>query len=143
MRGELLQPREQRVAVDDERQRLDDAAVGIGLHRGGQAHDARAGHQAVGVEHEHVLVGAAPAGDEILDIAGLAADVALAVAVEDAAPEAQALAQGVEGALLGDPGVGLGRIRQDEEVEVPRRPVRSISSIIAWSDAKTRAVASL
>ena len=31
--GELLRPREQRVAVDDQRQRLDDAGVGILLHR--------------------------------------------------------------------------------------------------------------
>ena len=42
--------------------RLDDAGVGIGLHRGGEAHDRVAGHQAVGVEHDHVRVVRRPSG---------------------------------------------------------------------------------
>ena len=44
---------------------------------------ARPGHQAVGVEHDHVAVGAAPAGDEVLDVAGLALHVAQAAPVVD------------------------------------------------------------
>ena len=103
-----------------------------------------AGHQAVGVEHEHVLVGAAPAGDEVGDVAGLAVVVLRPVAIIDARVGAEPLAQGQEGALLGDPGVRIGRIRQDEIVEMlaeARRldhPRRSPASA-----AKVRAVDSL
>src|SRR6202023_3012094 len=38
-------------------------------------------HQAVGVEHEEVVVGATPAPTEIGDVAGLARDVAAAAAI--------------------------------------------------------------
>ncbi len=123
--GELLNPREQRVAVDDQRQGLDDPAVGVGLHRGGELHDRRAGHQAVGVEHDHMRIGAAPARNEILDIAGLAARVLLAApdrrggrAASKAAPN------GDEGALLRDPDVRIGRVGEEEPVEMLAKPGR-------------------
>ena len=122
--GELLRARKQRVAVDDQRQRLDDAGVGVLLHGEGKARDAFAGHQAVGVEHQHVIVGAAPARDEIGDVAGLAVMVLRPVAVMDAGVGAEVLAPGQEGALLGDPGVRIGRIRQHEIVEMLAEPGR-------------------
>ena len=84
-RRELLHPGEQGVAVDDQRQGLDDAGVGVGLHGGGEPHDGVAAHQAVGVEHDHMLVGAAPAGHEVGDVAGLAVMVLGPVPVEEAA----------------------------------------------------------
>jgi hypothetical protein len=117
-RRELLHACEQGVAVDDERQGLDDAGVGVGLHGGGEAHDGVAGHQAVGVEHEHVLVGAAPAGHEVGDVAGLAVVVLGPVAIKNPRLGAEPFAQGQKRALLGDPGLRVGRIRQDEIVEM-------------------------
>ncbi len=82
--GELLQAGEHRVAVDDERQALDDAAVRVRLHRRRETDDRVARHDAVGVEHQHVRVVAAPAGDEVGDVAGLAARVLAAPAIIDA-----------------------------------------------------------
>ena len=124
-RGELLNAREKRVAVDDERQRLDDAGVGIGLHRRGEADDRAPRHQAVGVEHDHMLIGAAPAADEFGDIARLAARVLLAPAIEDArAGGAEPAPQRDEGALLGDPDVGIRRVGEKEPVEIRAEPRR-------------------
>ena len=103
----------------------------------GEADDAFAGHQAVGVEHQHVIVGAAPARDEIGDVAGLAVMVLRPVAVVDAGVGAEPLAPGEEGALLGDPGVGIGRIRQRRNSRNARR-ARSPRSLRASPRAPRR-----
>ena len=124
MGRELLGAREQGVAVDDQRQGLDDAGVGIGLHGGGESDDAGAGHQAVGVEHEHVVVGAAPAGHEIGDVAGLALEVLGAVPVIDPRQRPELVAQGDERPLLGDPGIRVRGIGQDEIIEMRAEPGR-------------------
>ena len=115
--GELLDAGEQGVAVDDEGQRLDDAGIRVRLHGGGERHDAGAGHQAVGVEHQHVVVGPAPAAHEVADIAGLAMVVLRPVAVVEARVRPEPFAQAEIGALLGDPGIALSRIREHEPVE--------------------------
>jgi len=81
--SELLQPREQGVAVQDQGEGLDDAGARIGLHGARQAKDTLARHEAIGVEHDHMLIGAAPARDEIGDIAGLAPGILRPVSVED------------------------------------------------------------
>ena len=104
--------------------RLDDAGVGIGLHGGGESDDAGAGHQAVGIEHQHVVVGAAPAGHEIGDVAGLALEVLGAVPVIDPRQRPELVAQGDEGPLLGDPGIRVRGIGQDEIVEMRAEPGR-------------------
>ena len=70
--GELLDAGEQRIAVEQHRQGLDQADARMPLHGGGEPHDGVAFHQAVGVEHDHVRVVAAEAGDPLADIAGLA-----------------------------------------------------------------------
>ena len=108
----LLETREERVAVDDERQRLDDAGIRIGFHGGGEAHDAVAGHEAVGIEHEHVLVMPAPARHEIGDVAGLAVMVLRPMAIIEPRAGAEALPQGQEGALLRDPGIRIASCRR-------------------------------
>ena len=123
-RRELLRAGEQRVAVDDQRQRLDDAGVGVVLHRDREPRDGLAGHQAVGVEHQHVIVGAAPAGDEIGDVAGLAMVVLRPVAVVDPGARFELVAPCEKGPLLGDPGVGVGRVGEDEVVEMIAEPGR-------------------
>src|SRR3546814_8256035 len=63
---------EQRVAVDDHRQRLDQGDVVVALHRAGQAHDGVAGHQAVRVEDQELRVRRAPVPHPVGDVAGLA-----------------------------------------------------------------------
>ena len=120
----LLDTREERVAVDDERQRLDDAGVGIGLHGGGEAHDAVAGHEAVRIEHERVLVMPAPARHEVGDVAGLAVMVLRPMAIIEPCAGAEALPQGQEGALLRDPGIRMRRIGEDEIIEMLAEPGR-------------------
>ena len=77
-----------------------------------------AGHQAVGVEHHHVLVGAAPARDEIGNVAGLATRILGPVSIENARAVGQTRAQSEEGALLGNPYIGIGRVRQEEPIEM-------------------------
>src|SRR6202023_3332749 len=61
-----------------------------------------AGHQTVGVEHAHMLVVAAPAGDEILDITGLSIEVPRPVPVEQAAARAKLFPLRKEILLFGD-----------------------------------------
>ena len=78
--GELLQPREHGVAVDDERLALDDPGVGIRLHRRRQSDDRLAGHQTVGVEDDHMRIVAAPVNDEIGDVARFAGQSSCAAA---------------------------------------------------------------
>ena len=115
--GELLEPGEERVAIDDEGQRLDDAGIRIRFHRDREAHDAFAGHQAVRIEDEHVIVVPAPAAHEIGDVARLAVVVLRPVPVVEARVGSEPVPQFQERALLRDPGVGIGGIGDDEIVE--------------------------
>src|SRR5690606_41320785 len=55
------------------------------FHHARHFHDVRAVHQAVGVEHHHRFVAAAPGADEVADVAGFAVLVELAAAVINAA----------------------------------------------------------
>ena len=59
-------------------------ASGFASHQRTSARQAVAAHHAVGVEHDHVAVVAAPAPAEVGDVAALALDAVLAPAVEDA-----------------------------------------------------------
>ena len=74
--GELLDAGERRGAADQLRRGLQDAERLVGLHAAGELDDAVGLHQAVGVEHQHEGIGAAPALDPVGDVAGLAAQVA-------------------------------------------------------------------
>ena len=141
---ELLEPREQRVAIDDEREGLDDARIRVRLHGFGQADNAWPRQKAVGIEDEHMLVSPAPAADEVLDIAGLAANVSLAVAdkkSEPPVPFAPAKRRTRRSSAI----QALGWVESDrmKKSKCCMSPVAAISSIIAWRDENTRAVASL
>ena len=114
--GELLQTREHRVAVDDERQALDDSGVGVLFHRRRQPHDRFAGHHTVGVEHDHMRVAPAPMADEIGDVAGFAAHILAAAPVIETRRR-QPRAHGEKGALFRDPDIGIGGVGEEEEVE--------------------------
>ena len=141
---ELQHAREHGVAADELGRRLDQADLGIGVHPLDQAHHRAARHQAVGIEDDHVAVGAAPAGDEILDIADLAPQVAQPPTIVDPLRARHGLAQALPGLELGQPDIGVGRVAEDDQVDpvaaavAPRR-----SSHIARKPAKTRSVSSL
>src|SRR6202047_153306 len=76
-----------------------------------------AGHQTVGVEHHHMLVVAAPAGDEILDITGLSIEVPGPVPVEQAAAWAKPLPHRNESLFLGDENLWIGRVGEKKPFE--------------------------
>src|SRR5690606_15431905 len=69
---ELLQTREQARASDEQRNRLQDAQFRIALHAPYELEHRLRGHQTVRVQHDHVVVAAAPTLDELLDVAGFA-----------------------------------------------------------------------
>ena len=115
--GELLDAGERGGAADELRRGLQDAERLVRLHAAGELDDAVGLHQAVGVEHQHVGIGAAPALDPVGDIAGLAPLVAPAVAVEDARADVGVGARRVDQRLLVEPDVGAGGVAQEEEVE--------------------------
>jgi hypothetical protein len=90
------------------------------LHQLDQARQAVTGHDAVGVEHDHVAVVRAPSAAEVGHVAGLAFRAVLAPAVVDArggAVPRQGLGQLAPGNLLGGAQVGLVGVAQHEEVE--------------------------
>ncbi len=70
--GELLHPGEQRAAVDDERQRLDQPDIRMPFHRRGEPHDGGAVHHAVRIERHHLRIGAAEPPHPFGDVAGFA-----------------------------------------------------------------------
>ena len=114
---ELLKAGEDRASVDEARDGLDEAGIGIGLHAADEVDDRLRLDQAVGVEHQQVIVGAAPAPAEIGDVAGLAADVAAAPAIEGARARSEPRPQLMERRLLGQRHGGIGGVAEDEPVE--------------------------
>src|SRR5258706_9283269 len=102
--GELLQPAEKAARVDNNRLRLDQGSGGIGFHRVHQADDRVAGHQAVRVKNDHIVVGCAKSSDPLGDVSGLPGGVVRAMSVVEPFCCARA-AQLDEGQLLAYPGV--------------------------------------
>ena len=98
--GELLQVLQQRRRAGEARHGLDQTRLLVALHGERQAHECRAGHDAVAVENDEVLIGTAEAAHPILDVARLAAVVLAAAAVVDGHDVLEATAQGAIGALL-------------------------------------------
>ena len=96
---------------------MDNARVGVCFHGRGERDNGMAGHQTVGVEHHHMLVVAAPAGDEILDIAGLSIEVPGPVPVEQAAAWAKPFPHGKESLFLGDENFRISRVGEKKPFE--------------------------
>ena len=119
--GELRHAGVRRPAVAQQRQRLDDAGLRIGRHGAGESDQQLAAHLAVGVEHDHVVIGAAPAPHEVGDVAGLAVMIVGAAAVVDAHFALQGVTQRLEARLSFHGHLVLARVAQDENVEVPLR----------------------
>ena len=66
--GELLQARDQRRSFVQARHGLDQPGVGIVFHAANELDDGRPLHQAVRVQDQEVIVGAAPAFAELPDV---------------------------------------------------------------------------
>ena len=112
---ELLDALVEGLGVDDGRRGLDQARPRIALHGVDQVQESVAGHQAVGVEDDHVRIGAAEPADPVGDVSRLALRIGLTAAVEGPAGGAQA--EAVEGGPFGFRRLGAGGVGQDEEVE--------------------------
>src|SRR5262245_48066726 len=69
--GKLLVPTEQAVAIDQDRWRLDERNIGIALEGGCKPDQGLPAHQAVGVEHDHIVIGGSPAPTPFGDVASL------------------------------------------------------------------------
>ena len=115
---ELLHAGHEAVHVHGERRRLDHAHFGMQLHGLHHAHHGAAAHDAVGVEHDHVLVLRAPAAAEVGHVAALALGVVAAATVENVVEHVFSLAEFVPGFLFGHPGVGTGGVAENEDVEL-------------------------
>ena len=108
------------------RQRLHDAGARVLFHQPHQRHQRVAVHDAVGVEHHHVAVVAAPAAAEVGHVAGLAPRAPAPPAVEHAPARthravAEGLAQAFPGLLLGGAQRGVRGVRQHIDVEQRQR----------------------
>ncbi len=117
-RGELLHARVERVHAGSLGPCLDDAGAGIGFHQPHQAGQAVTAHHAVGIQHHHVAIAAAPAPAEVVDVAALALHPAPAAAIEDMAETIHIAAQLQPGLLLGHAGVGIVAVAEHEDIEV-------------------------
>ncbi len=116
--GELLETREERDTVHDARSSLKDANRRIALHHRHELHDGFAGHDAVGIEHHHVAIAAAPTPEKVGHVAALLVYRDTALPVENASEGVELLAELGPGDLLLDPAVGVVGIAEDEEVEL-------------------------
>ncbi len=116
--SELLQARIEGVHARGLGGGLDDAGVGVGLHQPHQAGQTFATHHAVGIEHHHVAVAAAPAPAEVVDVAALALHPTPAAAIEDMAETIHRATQLDPGLLLGDTGVRVVAVAEHEDIEM-------------------------
>ena len=117
MIGELLHSGDEGVFVHGLGRGLKDADFGVSLHGLYHADHGGAGHQTVGVEHDHVAVVGAPAAAEVRDIAAFALHVVLAAAVENVGKGVFVPAEVIPGFLFLNPGLGIGGVAEDEDVE--------------------------
>src|SRR5690606_7855075 len=101
---------------------LDDAGTRVGLHQAHQARQTLTAHHAVGIEHHHVAVVAAPAPAEVVDVAALALNPAPAPTVEDMAEAFHFAAQLHPGLLFGHADIRVVTVAEDEEIEVFELP---------------------
>ena len=127
--GELLQPSEQRGATRNNRQGLDQAHPRMLLYRIHQADQRVGAHHAVGVQDEELRICGAEPRNPVGNIPRLARGVAQTVAIEDAVVPASAGAQRQERGFLLDPGIGIGGIAENEDVERLARRTGCLQSL--------------
>ena len=117
-RCKLLDAGKHRVAIDDERQSLNDAGIGIGFHGSCERDNGMSRHQTVSIEHHHMRISAAPAGDKVANIASLARGVFRTMAIKDARAITKARTHRQKSALFGNPHIRIGRVGEEEPVEM-------------------------
>ena len=119
--GELLQAAEKAARCNDSRQRLDEPEAVIGRKAAGQLYHGVRRDQAVRIEHDHCVIGAAPAGYPVGDVSRLAFGVDAAMAIEHRAFRQCFFGQRREYGLFADPRVGGVCIAEKEKGKLPRR----------------------
>src|SRR5262249_17096774 len=119
--GELLNTSEQRIAIHHDGWRLDEAYVGKFLHGGDEADDRVPRHQAIGIEHDHVLVATAKALHPLGNVASLATNVLRTMAIEHAC-RVGPIDQRQKRGLLANPDVRIRAVAQDKELEMRELP---------------------
>src|SRR3569833_165431 len=115
---ELLQTSERRARIDDGASGLQNADLRLALHEIDHAQQRRAAHQAVGVQHHEVAVTAAPAPQEVRDVAALVAQMRDAAAIMNAAEAVQLLTEPMPTGLPGQPHLGVAAIGKYVEIEL-------------------------
>ena len=113
----LLQSAEEGEGVDDNRPRLNQGGGGIGFHRLGQADNGVAGHQTIGVEDNHMIIGRAEPLDPHRDVAGFPGSVIGSMSMVDPMGTTSA-PQRHELHFFTDPDIRVGRIAQQEPIEL-------------------------
>ena len=109
--GKLLQSGEQRFRIYDDRQRLDQSDARMRLHRRHEPHDGILGHQAVGVQHDYMIIGGAEPLDPVFDITGFPGGIFGAMTIVNiAGPEI--LPEPQKAFLFCNPNRGVGRVAQ-------------------------------
>ena len=81
--GELRQPGKDRLSSDKDRHRLDQPQITIRIHAGRQVADRLGGQDAVGIQHNHLVIAPTPTADELCQIAGFAIFVGFAPTIPD------------------------------------------------------------
>ncbi len=74
-------------------------------------------HDAVGIEHDCIVIGPAPRLHEVSDVAGLAPQILLAASVKDTSLRFVALHESRPRKLLRRADLGLARVREHEQIE--------------------------
>ena len=116
--GELLDPREQRAAVEQLGTGLQNPHLPVALHQLDHGYQRFAAHEAVSVQHYHVVVAAPPTAQEVAHVTALVIQVELAPPVEQPARRTQGLDQPCPGRLFAQPDLRLATVGEDEKVEM-------------------------
>ncbi len=115
--GELLGAGEEAVTVHHNGRRLDKAQARLGVHRGGQTGQGPALHQAVGVQHHHVVIGAAEPPHPVGDVPGLAVQVYRPMPVVDRRRGHRRRGERTVARILLAQDRRIGGVAEDEDVE--------------------------
>src|ERR1700694_2002661 len=115
--GTLLQPCEQRSGIYHDRQCLDESDGRMALLCSAKPDDRVTGHQAVGIQYNHMIIAGTEPQDPVLDIAGFSRGVFRAVTIEHPAGSDIA-AKLQETFLFGDPDRRVRGVAQNEPVKL-------------------------
>jgi hypothetical protein len=117
----LLQAGKKSPRADQLRCGLQDAQLGISLHRQNQLPERGRIDEAVGIEHDHMVVTSAPSGHEVLDIARLARNVEPSPPIPNRHDRTQGRAQLGDLQGLANPRIGVGGVGQHDDLESAMR----------------------